>query len=503
MRRRLVHHPVLFALFPPLNVLVGGGLENYWPDLHLLEMAMVAACACLAWCLLNLAVKDWEKSALVLSLFLLLIFSYAHIKPVWPIAAGLVLLAVRWLIRTQRSLEVVTSFMNLMATTLVLLAAFIIIAYGSRARDAWRRTPVLQDLPGNPFEPVEPASMPDIYYVILDAYARADVLEELYQFDNSEFVRWLRERGFYLAQRSIANYAHTTHSLSSSLNMDYLDDLSAQFGPHMALREPLRKMILESRVFRFLRKHGYKVVSFHGGYSPVDVTNADLYLAPYGAMDTFQVYLLHSTPIPALLGRLTGFDEYESARSNALFKLEHLARVPDQNAPIFVHVHIGLPHPPFIFGPNGEKVNPQGRLAHGAGRQWRSKMGFTEEEYRRYYAAQVAFLNGKVMEALDELLTKATRPTVVVLQADHGADSRFDFQDAQNTDMKERFAILNAYYLPGCPAAGLYDDISPVNTFRLVLNCYFRTGYELLPDESYFNAGNQPFHFISVSDRVR
>lgn len=66
---------------------------------------------------------------------------------------------------------------------------------------------------------------------------------------------------------------------------------------------------------------------------------------------------------------------------------------------------------------------------------------------------------------------------------------------------KEAFSILNSYYLPGCDYSQLYDSITPVNTFRMVLNHYFGTDYEILEDRSYFS-GQQHYNFIDVTEEV-
>ena len=53
--------------------------------------------------------------------------------------------------------------------------------------------------------------------------------------------------------------------------------------------------------------------------------------------------------------------------------------------------------------------------------------------------------------------------------------------------MQVAFPILNAYLLPGVDAKQvLYPSISPVNSFRQLLNTYFGTQLDLVPDESYY-----------------
>jgi hypothetical protein len=62
--------------------------------------------------------------------------------------------------------------------------------------------------------------------------------------------------------------------------------------------------------------------------------------------------------------------------------------------------------------------------------------------------------------------------------------------------------ILNAYYLPDFDHEQLYDEITPVNTFRVVFNQYFGTEYGLLRDQGYFSTMRRPYKFINVTDRI-
>ena len=64
-------------------------------------------------------------------------------------------------------------------------------------------------------------------------------------------------------------------------------------------------------------------------------------------------------------------------------------------------------------------------------------------------------------------------------------------------------AILNAYLLPGEVYDNLYQDITPVNTFRLIFNQYLGTDLEILKDESYYSTRARPYLFINVTDEVR
>jgi hypothetical protein len=86
---------------------------------------------------------------------------------------------------------------------------------------------------------------PDIFYIILDGYAREDVLEKLYQYDNSQFVNDLQRKGFFVASLSRANYIQTLLSLSSSLNLQYLNEIRSKVDRNL-YNENLQDLIRES-----------------------------------------------------------------------------------------------------------------------------------------------------------------------------------------------------------------------------------------------------------------
>jgi len=63
--------------------------------------------------------------------------------------------------------------------------------------------------------------------------------------------------------------------------------------------------------------------------------------------------------------------------------------------------------------------------------------------------------------------------------------------------------ILNAYYLPERGKAALYESISPINTFRVILNLYFGAHLELLSDESYYSdSWDRPLSLVNVTDKL-
>lgn len=84
---------------------------------------------------------------------------------------------------------------------------------------------------------------------------------------------------------------------------------------------------------------------------------------------------------------------------------------------------------------------------------------------------------------IDAILAKSSVPPIIVLQGDHAPQLL--------TEGYNKHKILNAYYLPDGNVDWLYPTITPVNTFRVILDEYFGEELPLLPDNIYVKLLNQ------------
>ena len=172
------------------------------------------------------------------------------------------------------------------------------------------------------------------------------LLKDLYNYDNSQFVDWLNQKGFYVARESKANYCQTSLSLASSLNYCFLDHL---FPTIPSLRESnrlLTKLIRTSRVSSTLRELGYKAIAFSSGYSPTELKGADFYVAPPWNISEFSDDLIGMLPVHAAYHFF--LDKYglgnDFHRRLVSFSLDNLGNVTKGNGPFFVFCHIVAPH---------------------------------------------------------------------------------------------------------------------------------------------------------------
>jgi hypothetical protein len=507
-RRAIPIHPVLFAVAPIVFVYAYNGTKiPIDPRELLLPIALSLAMTAVLWTVMGFAFGSATRVAPVVSLFLVLFFSYGHVAgalrlnsrtwavllPFWAL-----LMAVGAWLAARHSRPAVrgqqfgtTVLLNCIATAILAVN----LATGLQA--FVHRTPRIERTPRRAIAATG-AAHPDIYYIILDGYARADILERIYNYDNSGFLDRLRQMGFYVAGKSRSNYCQTVSSLASSLNLMYLDSIADALGPESRDKRPLVNMLAGSRLMTFLRQQGYAVMAFATGYGPTDFKDAEFYRAPPWAVSEFRNVLLGTTLVPPLLEVLGLRTQFDLHRERILYAFGHLADAVQVEPPVFVFAHIVAPHPPFVFGADGERLNPGGVYHLLDGSHLRRMDRALQSEYVTRYRDQLVFVNTLVLTALQRILAQSTARPYVILQGDHGPGSRLDWESAESTDMAERTSILNAYYFPGQDYSKLYDSITPVNTFRVIISQLFDTTLALLPDRTYFNTFSRPYYFYDV-----
>jgi len=512
MKKISVIHPLLFAIYPIL-FLFARNIGQFSTIVIVVPILAVICFTLLFWLLVNFLYKDRLKSGLIVSLFLCLFFSFGHfyltIKAI--LSPGIVFML--WLCififvgllikRTRVSLRNVNIFMNIAAFILITFPFVEITNFKLKTSNEWRSQNISALVTKSKIFNQKPNEIPDIYFIVLDAYAREDILKEFFNFENTEFFDYLGKNGFYIANKSTANYCQTSLSLASTFNLRYLDDVAKEVGKEVYDLKPLMAMINNSFALHFLRQHGYKIVAFSNALPDGEIKNADIYLSADLPFFRFRRAILNTTPIPFFMKMLNVNTLFEMHRKRLLFIFDNLADVPKLKSPVFVYAHIEAPHPPFVFGPSGERINPEAIFDY-ADANWLIRGGrLTRREYIKGYRDQLIFINKKIKTVIGRILAQSERPPIIILQSDHGSRSKLVWEDPNNTSFKECLSILNAYYLPNDGHENLYDEITPVNTFRVIFNHYFGTNFELLKDDSFFSTARHPYKFINVTDKIK
>jgi hypothetical protein len=510
--RRIPFHPFLWAIYPILALLAHNMGQVYpWMALRSLVLSLLGTA--ILFLLLWLIFKDWHKAALPVSLLMLMLFAYGHIYTTieqvsilgfnvgrhrYLIPAMLLLLAALliWVARRKRnSLGSVTQAINIIALILVAIP-LVQVTWYQLAQASARQSASVSG--GNPLNLEELSTLalpagentPDVYYIILDAYGREDTLLNYFGYDNSPFINNLKELGFWVARCSQSNYPSTEFSLSSSLNMDYLDHLNVDITSSSALAE----LIDHSAVRQAFESLGYRIVAFESGYSSTEIRDADSYYSPnlrpgranyLGGINAFEALLLRTSVGFLVYERYNSLPDniktalsaaYNEHRGRILYTFDELEQVASTEGPKFVFAHILAPHEPFVFGPDGQPVvrSTPFTLNHDPETS-------DPNEYARGYTNQLIYINQRAAQMVEAILANSSTPPIIILQGDHGPLFRATSPNARMTN-------LIAIYLP--PAAKfssqLYDSITPVNIFRLILDGEFSASLGQIEDISYF-----------------
>lgn len=473
-----VIHPVLFAIFPVLflythNIKQTSGNQIFMPMLFSVLGAL------LLWLIFTPLMKNVTRAALATTLLVFLFFFYGRLYDLldgWGIAIpghrhllpGVLLVSgycVYFLRIARRDFRSATKVLNVTAVVLILLNVFDILSYQiGKPRLSTGETFQQQDSLANVIAPGVSKNTPDIYYIILDEYANPDTMAEYYGYYSHELATNLTGKGFYIARKSLTMTNETFRSIASSLNMEYIDDTEPD--------EIVLAKLENSQVASFLRSRGYKFVYFGSwfdqfkGYKVAADYPYNFYESSGGGYIAAEFpHTLWKTTM------LTPFYDYFAAshfdtyyRSSLIDTLESLKKMPNVQSPKLVFAHIVNPHEPFVFGRSGEFIYPSNWY------NWKD---------RRFYLGQYIFVSAQIKDVVNTLLKKSSTPPIIIIQSDHGIRP---FHPDVEIDDNEWQKIFNAYYLPGDGKKLLYNNISPVNSFRIIFNRYFGANYELLED---------------------
>ncbi|MHB8136285.1 MAG: sulfatase-like hydrolase/transferase [Anaerolineaceae bacterium] len=458
-----------------------------------------------------IVLKPNTKAALSAVLTLVFWFSFGHVYDLLikfnplGISIGFVKLLVVYvtiyaallllIIKTKRFPRNTIFFLNLCTAALILYNLLPIVVYGIKTGN-------VQGPSADNFLFTNDNDQRDIYYIVLDAYARQDVLENIIGYDNSKLLTSLKNRGFYVPECALSNYDITEATIGSVLNIDYLQSLGVSESDIGEDSANNAKLIWNNKVWEYFKQKGYYFVTTKGYSSFNDITNSDLYLnysLDQGKNDDISqqrfINLYLNTTIfrvateiminnPEKVTHLPYWLTYsfnENTELNYLsswynqnnFVFSSLKKIPELQGNFLVYAHINSPHPPYVFRSDGSLNYPAET---------------TDEKIS--YANTLTYLNKKILEVVDQLIKKSDQQPIIIIQADHGIHSL--------TSGIDKHKILSAYYLPGELITPPYETITPVNNFRLVINNYFDPNVEILPDMIYVKFLNE-YQFIPAS----
>ena len=524
-------HPFLIAFFPIIAVYsVNIGLIQL--EQFIFPTILIIGSAFLLFLCLKYVLKNGKKAALIVSLAFIIFFSFGHtynilnqastsdidlgsnsiLLPIFTILFGI---GTFLIIKTKRMLDNATSIVN---TISVAFIAVIVVMVGIemfgcdecliQQDTSWEfdfnSTEKIDFSPHfeeHSFAISEYGTLPNVYYIILDGYPRNDVLKEHMNFDNNEFTDILKQRGFHVAENSYANYSFSSQSISSTMNMDYVNFLADQFGEDSRKYNPLLGkdvgLYADNQVIKNFKLMGYKVVKIGSAATYIHkMPLADL--SPcYKTIHLMDNRLFDAVGRTSMIGYFIERWSEEQQRQIILCGFEELPKINGYfEERVFVWSHITLPHFPLIFGPNGEPITP------GTSLLTMNHPEYTDDSWdvKQQFVQQIQFTNKKSIEFIDKILENEKR-SIIIIQSDHGSAFGINLQDPTDDDVFQRLSNFNAIYFPDEKYREILTyDRTNVNTFRIVFNTYFGSDYEMLEDKTYWGLSiKKPFWFKDVT----
>ena len=321
---------------------------------------------------------------------------------------------------------------------------------------------------------------PDIYFLVFDAMAASKSVEHATDKNITHLDSFLTSKGFYLASDARANYNWTIHSLSTTLNMEYLppwiapvmNDLKVYFWGSSSFKD--------NSLFRILRKENYAINSFQ----PISFENEQWPGHPY--FYSLKKYHYSFKTLPGrvykdIFWNYTRIDidfihkqQLQSLTQRNLNKKHDFDTTIDlvkkscstKSSPKFIYGHFMLPHDPYVFDSTGRLKSPGETVVRTI-----------KQDLEGYYQ-QLKYTTIVIRDLVTYIQTNNKKNTIIIVAGDHGFKTKEARQEGYT------FNNYSAFYFPDKDYSTLYKSASPVNTFRFVLNKYFNAGLPLLKDSS-------------------
>lgn len=312
---------------------------------------------------------------------------------------------------------------------------------------------------------------PDIWFIALDGLASNAFMAERTGYDAGAFADALEARGFDLQGDATSNYPFTMLSIASTLEMTYLyEGIDEPAG-----NDYYPRMGGDNALVDLLRANGYAYAhNYPGLYGGSRCVGAeDLCLGGDGSLTETEIALAATVPFGDWLTSRSRHEDIAIANDPA--HVVERIRAAELPRPLFAFIHLLNPHAPLLRDADCE-------VREGIPLEF-SHWGDGPE-----YADAVRCLHDQLVRAVDAILEEDPE-ALVVIQSDHGPRLGVDWAgnpDGILFDEDMHFSILSAMRLPDdCDDLAIPDDLTPVNTFRLVRACLEGTEPDLLPDRRF------------------
>ena len=292
IKNKKIFHPILVALFPIL-IVYSQNVGRVDVEELILPVILLVIFAISFYYGLKFVLKNPFKASIIVTLVLIFLFSYGHVYyllndvsidgfdigrnryliPAFTIVLGVSLF---FIIKSNRIFDNATSIMNVISIVFLMVAisniGFVAAEYANcenceNQEIFYEGKDFTKFFEPHKFFITDNQKLPDVYYLILDEYARNDALLEYHDFDNSEFKIFLEGKGFHVADDSFTNYPMSIQAIPTVMNMNYINFLADEIGSDVRNFEPLIGkdfgLYSNNMVIKNFKDMNYKIITFN------------------------------------------------------------------------------------------------------------------------------------------------------------------------------------------------------------------------------------------------
>ena len=312
--------------------------------------------------------------------------------------------------------------------------------------------------------PTADAEKPNIYHIILDEYTDEEILRVDFGYDNKELINFLLNNDFTIPEKSFSTYGSTDSELMTILNFEY---------PNNEITKSMKyELMKNNKVMKKLSDEEYHIIETNSMMRWKDFKEIDEKLC-YNT-NFINSEFLEQVLSKSIIRYFLEKNQEDSRRDTIKCTFDELNNIPlkDFEKPIYVFSHIYVPHPPFLFGPNGEHVTPN-RSVLG---------GLQDSENPTGYINQVKFANTEIKKILTNIIENDPN-AIIILQGDTGTMTGIDV--ANKHTIKEIYRTHSILYALRIPGIQDIDHPFTANTYRIIFNNVFNSKYEYLEEMNF------------------
>ena len=451
--KHLIIFPFLLAFFPSWILILKNYDELIFQDI-LISLAIVSV-SIIIWIVIRKIIKNGNKAALITGVGVVFFFYFGYVQDALkgilvsnipvnktsilvPISIIIFIILTIYFIKSKNNFESIIKIANVVSITLILVVCVQFIIPGASAEK------------------------PNVYHIILDEYTDNEILTKKFGYNNEKFLEFLNNNGFYMHDKLFSTFGGTVKELNVILNMEYPKKLRWMSEDYESLNN--------NKVMSIFSNQDYSVIE----------TNSMMRWKNFSDVDTKLCYdtnFINSEFLDQVLGKSIiryFLEKYQqdTRRDTVRCTFDVLNEITlKTDGPKYVFSHVYVPHPPFLFGPNGENVIPDRREISGL-QSWENPQG---------YVNQLIYATNEITVVIKNIV-KNDPNAIIIVQGDTGTLTGTNISKKTMKEIYQAHSILYAVRIPDVEDS---DYMIPVNTYRIIFNNYFNMNYDYLEYHGY------------------